>query len=100
MILVMRKVFLKTDECLTGKKDSADYHKEMNSRRFECWWENTVLDKLPDQSFVVIDNAKYYSRQTDDFKKPTTGWRKSKFRNGWQREESVLIQKTQFLSCS
>ena len=64
---------LKTDECFIGKKDSADYHREMNSHHFECWWENTVLDKLPDQSVGVIDNAKYHSRQTEDFKKPTTG---------------------------
>ena len=45
----MRTVFLKTDECFIGKKDSADYHREMNSRHFECWWE-----KLPDQSVVVM----------------------------------------------
>ena len=64
MILVLRTGFLKTDECVTGEKDSADYHREMNSHHFECWWENTVLDKLPDRSVVVIDNAKYHSRQT------------------------------------
>ena len=100
MILGLRTVFLKTTEsALLEKKDSTDYHREMNSHHFERWWENTVLNKLPDQSVVVIDNAKYHSRQTDS-EVPTTDWRKAEFRNGWRREESVLTQRTQFLSCS
>ena len=72
---------------LHWKKDSSDYHREMNSHDFELWWENTVLDKLPDQS-VVIDNAKYHSQQTEDSKKPTTGWRKAKIQK-WLGERGV-----------
>ena len=60
----------------------------MNSHHFERWWENTVLDKLPDQSVIFIDNAKYHSRQTEDSKKPTTGWRKAKIQE-WLAERGI-----------
>ena len=66
-------------ECFIGKKDISDYHGEMNGYHF---------DKLPDQSVVVIGNAKYYSRQTGDSKKPTTGWRKAKIQK-WMAERGV-----------
>ena len=88
MVLVLRTVFLKTDECFTGKKDSADYHREMNSHHFECWRKNTLLDKLLDQSVVVNDNAKYHSRQMKDSKKPTTGRTKAKIQK-WLAERGV-----------
>ena len=44
--------------------------------------------KLPDQSVVVIDNAKYHSRQTEDSKKSTTGLRKAKIQE-WLAERGV-----------
>ena len=34
-------------EIFVGKKDSADYHHEMNSVHFEDWWSNKVLPALP-----------------------------------------------------
>ena len=72
--------FLKNcGECFIGKKDIADHHRETNRHHF---------DKLPDQSVIVIDNAKYHSRQTEDSKKPTTGWRKAKIQE-WLLERGV-----------
>ena len=62
-------------EVFVGKKDG-DYHSEMNSDHFEDWWRNKVLPSLPDKSVVIIDNAKYHSRFTDESKKPTTSWKK------------------------
>ena len=64
---------------LYWKKDIADYHREMKGHH---------SDKLPDQSVVVIDNAKSHSRQTEDSKKPTTGWRKAKIQE-WLAERGV-----------
>ena len=46
------------------------------------------FDKLPNQSVVVIDKAKYHSRQTEDSKKPTSGWRKAKIQE-WLAERGV-----------
>ena len=74
------------------KKDSADYHREMNSNHFERWWENTVLNKLLDQSVAVIHNAKKNPRQTKTLRSRQLVGERQKFRNGCQREESVLNQ--------
>ena len=63
-------------ECFVGKKDSADYHSEMNGEHFENWLKDKVLPELPEKSILVLDNAKYHSRQTEESKKPTTNWRK------------------------
>ena len=59
-------------EVFLSKKNTVDYHQEMNSVHFEDWWVNKVLPSLPDNSAVVIDNASYHSRITDETKKPTT----------------------------
>ena len=64
--------------CFVGKKDSADYHSEMNSPHFKKWLVETVLPKMPDKTVLVIDNARYHSCQTKDSKKPTANWRKAK----------------------
>ena len=73
-------------ECFVGKKDSGDYHNEMNSQHFERWWEDVVLPRLPDKSVALIDNAKYHTWQTDDSKSPTTSWRKQMIRD-WLTEK-------------
>ena len=71
-----REGFLKgCGEVFVGTK-SGDYHSEMNSLHFEDWWKTKVLPSLPDKSVVIVDNAKYHSRMTDNSKKPTTSWRK------------------------
>ena len=69
------------EECFVGVKDSADYHKEMSSIHFERWWEDSVLPRLPTKSVVVIDNAKYHSRQTEESRAPTTNWRKAQIQD-------------------
>ena len=66
---------------LYRKKGSIDYHNEMNHVHFERWWDTKVLPSLPDKSVVLIDNAKYHSRQTDESKKPTTAWRKQRIKD-------------------
>ena len=66
-------------ECFVGVKNTSDYHHEMNGDHFENWWEKKVLPGLPNKSVVLIDNAKYHSRQTEESKKPTTKWRKWHF---------------------
>ena len=48
----------------------------MNGVHFETWWKEKVLPLLPPKSVVVIDQAKYHSRLTEECKKPTSSWRK------------------------
>ena len=84
-----KKGFLKDcGECFVGKKDSADYHSEMNGVHFENWLKDKVLPSLPQKSVLVIDNAKYHSRQTEESKKPTTNWRKKQIQD-WLREKGI-----------
>ncbi|XP_011554813.3 uncharacterized protein LOC105386028 [Plutella xylostella] len=41
-----------------SKKDG-DYHKEMNSDTFENWFKG-MIEKLPENSVIVMDNASYH----------------------------------------
>ena len=85
------------EECFVGAKDSADYHKEMNSSHFERWWEDSVLMRLPTKSVVVIDNASYHSRQTEESRAPTTNWRKAQIQDWLRKKSSTFIEKTRSL---
>lgn len=63
------------DGCLDvfrGKK-TGDYHEEMDGTRFEKWFD-TVLQKVPQRSVIVMDNAPYHSRRYEAV--PTTASRK------------------------
>ena len=75
-------------ECFVGVKDCADYHKEMNGVHYEKWWEEKVLPKLPNKSVVLIDNAKYHTRQTEESKTPNTSWRKKEIQ-AWLEEKKI-----------
>ena len=63
----------------------------MNSLHFEDWFENKVLPALPDKAVVVLDNAKYHSRITDDSKKPTMKWRKAMIQE-WLTGKNILYE--------
>jgi hypothetical protein len=45
-----------------AKKNSADYHDEMNSERFEKWFQDQLLPNIRPGS--VMDNAAYHSRKS------------------------------------
>ena len=80
------------EECFIGAKDSEDYHKEMNSIHFERWWKDSVLPKLPTKSAFVIDNARYHSRQTEEFRAQTG--EKHKFKIGYRKKALTFKEKT------
>ena len=79
-------------ECLVGSKDSAGCHHEMNDPHFEDWFISKVLPSLEDKSVVVIDNARYHSRLTEDSKRPATNWRKAAIQQ-WLTEKGVTFDK-------
>ena len=68
--------FLGCGRAFIGKKGSLDYHDEMNAQHFEDWL-GEVLEKIPDHSVIVIDQASYHRRVTDATKNPTSNWRKA-----------------------
>ena len=65
------------DLVFVGKKDTRDYHGEMNSAHFEEWWEYQLLPNLPPAAVVVLDNAPYHNRRTDKTKAPTSSTKKA-----------------------
>jgi hypothetical protein len=42
-----------------AKRNSADYHDEMDSKRFEKWFQDQLLPNSRPGSVIVMDNAAY-----------------------------------------
>lgn len=59
--------------CFESKKNTNDYHDEMNGNTFREWLQS-VLPRLKNNAVIVIDNAPYHSVKME--KCPTTNWRK------------------------
>lgn len=57
-----------------SKKNSADYHDEMNGDTFYEWFCG-VLPRLKDNCVIVMDNASYHSVKIDPV--PTMNWKKN-----------------------
>lgn len=70
--------------CFEGKK-TADYHEEMNATVFEEWFSK-LLQKLPDNAVIVMDNASYHSRKCERI--PTTSSRKKDMQE-WLRLKHI-----------
>ena len=66
-------------------KKQGDYHKEMNADEFENWFRE-VLNKLDDNSVIVMDNASYHSRKIERI--PTAKCKKQDIFN-WLREKNI-----------
>jgi len=87
--------FLKCGKAFIGQKkkktliDSSDYHSEMNHKHFESWFEE-VIQEIPDKSVIVVDQASYHRRVTEDTKNPSTIWRKNEI-IGWLKSKNVSV---------
>jgi transposase len=57
-----------------AKKNSADYHDEMDSERFEKWFHDQLLPNIRPGRVIVMHIAAYHSRECEIL--PTTAWRK------------------------
>lgn len=59
--------------CFESKKNTADYHDEMNGSTFFDWFSE-VLPKLNENCIIVMDNASYHSVKKDPI--PTMAWKR------------------------
>lgn len=75
--------------CFESKKNTQDYHDEMNGECFREWLES-VLPRLKDNAVIVMDNAPYHSVKLD--KVPTTNTRKADI-IAWLEEKGEVIDK-------
>jgi len=60
--------------CFESKKNTNDYHDEMNGDSFRDWLEG-VLPRLKHNAAIVMDNAPFHSVKLE--KCPTSNWRKA-----------------------
>ncbi|KAL4104225.1 hypothetical protein QTP88_019534 [Uroleucon formosanum] len=60
--------------CFESKKNTSDYHDEMNGQTFKEWFEEILL-LLKDSAVVVMDNAPYHSVKSERI--PTMSWKKA-----------------------
>lgn len=60
--------------CFVSKKNTADYHDEMNGDNFKEWFE-AILPRLESNSIIVLDNALYHSVKLEKY--PSTRWNKA-----------------------
>lgn len=71
--------------CFESKKNSSDYHHEMNGDSFMDWLKK-IISLLPKNSVIVLDNAPYHSVKAE--KTPTTAWRKQDIRD-WLESKNI-----------
>ena len=62
-----------------------DYHESMNAENYEKYFEK-VCSLLKPNSLIVIDNASYHSRNSEDY--PLSKWRKAQFQK-WLSENDI-----------
>ncbi|XP_015365184.1 PREDICTED: uncharacterized protein LOC107162689 [Diuraphis noxia] len=76
--------------CFESKKNSRDYHDEMNGQTFYDWMEN-ILPQLRDNCVIVMDNAPYHSVKKD--KSPTSSTRKADIIK-WLEDKGEVVDYT------
>ncbi|KAL4148864.1 hypothetical protein QTP88_003009 [Uroleucon formosanum] len=75
--------------CFESKKNTDDYHDEMNGDSFRDWLEG-VLPRLKENAVIIVDNAPYHSVKLE--KCPTTNWRKADIVE-WLESKGEVVDK-------
>ena len=55
-----------------SKRNTGDYHDEIQHLTFEEWFTCTLLPRIPHHSIMVMDNAPYHSRRKEQL--PNKSW--------------------------
>ncbi|XP_060855582.1 uncharacterized protein LOC132933290 [Metopolophium dirhodum] len=75
--------------CFESKKNTRDYHDEINGETFYEWMEG-VLPRLKDNCVIIMDNASYHSVKLD--KAPTSQTRKGDIMK-WLEDKGEVIDR-------
>ena len=76
-------------EITEGISFEEDYHDFMDGESYKCFlFEKLICQNIPKHSVIVIDNAPYHSKNTENYS--TRKWRKQQFVN-WLTEKSVTF---------
>ncbi|XP_060873383.1 uncharacterized protein LOC132947190 [Metopolophium dirhodum] len=76
--------------CFEFKKNTRDYHDEMNGQTF-CEWMENILPRLKDNCVIVMDNASYHSVKLD--KAPTSSTKKADIIQ-WLEDKGEVVDRT------
>ena len=68
-----------------GIIEELDYHDSMDAENYEKYFEK-ICKLLKPNSLIIIDNASYHSRNSDDY--PKSKWKKAQFEQ-WLKENKV-----------
>ncbi|XP_050064302.1 uncharacterized protein LOC126553179 [Aphis gossypii] len=79
--------------CFESKKNTDDYHDEMNGDSFRDWLEG-VLPRLKENAVILMDNAPYHSVKLE--KCPTTNWRKADIVE-WLESKGEVVDKSMII---
>ena len=76
-----------------AKKRTGDYHGQMNWENFSKWFKTQLLPNIPQESIVILDNAKYHNVLEDVI--PNKSSKKEQLRhwltyNGYPWREDML----------
>lgn len=80
--------------CFESKKNTQDYHDEMNGDNFYEWF-NKILPLLNENAVIVMDNASYHSVKKDPC--PVISWKKSDIIN-WLENKGEVVDHTKVKS--
>lgn len=75
--------------CFESKKNSFDFHNEINEEIFHKWMES-ILPRLQPNSVIVMDNVSYHSVEVD--KAPTSVSRKDEIIK-WLEDKGEIVDK-------
>ena len=85
----------KEDSVDGGENDSEiaypfgkDYHDSMDGESYKCYFEKSICQNIPKHSVIVIDNAPYHSKNTENY--PTSKWQKQEFVD-WLTEKNITF---------
>lgn len=69
-----------------SKLTTGDYHGEMNAENFEKWLAKSLLPSLEEPSIIIIDNARYHSRELEKW--PAKQWIKADLQH-WLTKKGI-----------
>ena len=75
-------------EIAEGIPFEEDYHDSMDGESYKCYFEKSICQNIPKHSVIVIDNAPYHSKNTENY--PTSKWRKQQFVD-WLTDKNITF---------
>lgn len=77
------------DDLFISKKDTRDYHGNMNFERYIIWFKK-VLTLVPDKSVLILDQAPYHKKRVEGTIMPTMAWLKADIIS-WLQKQNIEI---------